>query len=160
MALIKPLVIINGLVQQLSAADTLDAAVSEVDVVSLTNNQGTAVVIGTPVYSNATGQYRSAQANASGTVQVIGLAKDVSVANAASGLVQTDGVMVATTTQWDAITGQTGGLTAGSPYFLSASTAGRLTVTAPSTVGQFVVRVGIALSATQMDITVQPPIGL
>lgn len=160
MALIKPLVIINGLVQQLSAADTLDAAVSEVDVVALTNNQGAAVVIGTPVYSNAAGQFRSGQANASGTIQLIGLAKDVSTAIAASGLVQTDGILVGTTVQWDAITGQTGGLTAGSPYYLSAATAGRLTVTAPSTIGQFVVRVGLALSSTQLDISIQPPIGL
>jgi hypothetical protein len=50
------------------------------------------------------------------------------------------------------VTGQVGGLTPNSTYYLSAATAGALTTTAPSTAGQFVYRVGKAISTTQMDI--------
>ena len=41
--------------------------------------------------------------------------------------------MVATTAQWDAVAGTTGGLAFGANYFLSAGTAGLLTATAPTT---------------------------
>lgn len=160
MALVKPLVIVNGFIQQLSSSDTLDANVSEVDVIGLSNNQGSAIVICSPVYISGAGQIKLGQANATGTIQLVGLAKDPSIANAANGFVQTDGSFAATTAQWDVVTGQTGGLTPGAVYFLSAATAGRLTTVAPNTVGQFVVRVGLAISTTQMDITIQPPIGL
>lgn len=156
----KPLVITDGQVEQLQAGDTLDAAVSEVDVVSKVNGNAGAIVIGTPVYVKADGEVDKAQANASGTVQITGLARDVSIAAAASGIIQTDGVLVATTAQWDAVTGGTGGLTAGSVYYLDAATPGMLTATAPTTAGQFVVRVGLALSAIDIDISVTPPIKL
>lgn len=156
----KPLVIINGVTQQLPAGDTLDASASEVDVVSLTNAAGSAAVIGIPVYISAANAFQPARANASGTCDVAGLVKDTSIAAGASGSVQTDGVFTASTAQWDAVTGGTGGLTPGAIYYLSAGTAGRLTATAPSSTGEFVSRVGKALSTTALEITIQPPIGL
>lgn len=158
MALRKPLVINAGQVEQIQAGDTLDAVVTEVDVVQLTNNNASAIVIGAPVYCESAGQVDLAKADASATVQALGLVKDTSITASASGNIQTDGVLAATTVQWDAVAGTTGGLTAGAIYYLSATTAGELTETAPSTVGQFVVRVGIALSTTEMEITFSPPI--
>lgn len=158
MALRKPLVIISGQVQQLSNADTLDAAVSEVDIVALTNANASAAVIGTPACVSAASSFNLARANASGTVEVIGLVKDTSVAASASGSIQTDGILTATTAQWDIITGGTGGLTAGSVYFLSSTTAGKLTLTAPTSSGEYVTRIGRALSTTQLDISITPPI--
>lgn len=158
MALRKPLVIISGQVQQLSSSDTLDAVVSEVDIVALTNANASAAVIGTPAYVSAAGSFNLARANASGTVEVLGLVKDTSVAAAASGSIQTDGILTATTAQWDIITGGTGGLTAGSVYFLSSTTAGKLTLTAPTSSGEYVTRIGRALSTTQLDISISPPI--
>lgn len=160
MASRKPLVIASGQIQQLQSGDTLDAVVTEVDVVSLTNNNVGAIVIGMPVYSDDANDVDKAQADAVATVEVVGLVQDVSIAAAASGFIQTDGVLTATTTQWDAVAGTTGGLTAGSIYYLDETTAGNLTETAPTTTGQFVLRVGKALSTTEMEISVSQPIKL
>jgi hypothetical protein len=160
MATKKPLVITNGQIEQLQAGDTLDAPVTEVDVVSKTNDNASAIVIGTPVYVKSNGNVDKAQANASGTVQVLGLVRDASIPSSTSGVIQTDGVLSATTEQWDAVTGDSGGLTPGAVYYLSASTAGQLTTNAPTTAGQFVVRIGLALSSTELDISIEPPIKL
>lgn len=154
----KPLVIIGGQVQQLPAGDTLDAATSEVDVVSLTNGSASPAPIGTVVYISAANTAQPARANASGTTEAFGFVRDTSIAASASGAIQTDGTLTATTTQWDAVTGQTGGLTSGAIYFLSATTAGRLTTTAPSASGEYVVRLGRAISTTALEISVEPPI--
>ena len=160
MASKKPLVITNGQIEQLQAGDTLNASVSEVDVVTKTNDNAGAIVIGTPVYVKANSNVDKARANAQGTVQLLGLVAEASVAAAASGIIQTDGVLAATTGQWDAVTGESGGLTPGAPYYLDAATAGLLTQTAPTTTAQFVVRVGLAISSTEMDITLTAPIKL
>lgn len=154
----KPLVIIDGQLQQLPAGDTLDAIANEVDAVPITNASASAIAIGTPVFISAANAIQPAQANASGTTEVLGLIRTASIAAAASGVAQTDGVLTATAAQWDAITGQTGGLTPGSIYFLSAATAGRLTRTAPTAIGSYVARIGRAISSIEFEITLQPPI--
>jgi hypothetical protein len=74
--------------------------------------------------------------------------------------VATDGVLSGTTAQWDAVTGQTGGLTAGVDYFLSAATAGRVTTTPPATAGQYNVYVGRAKSTTDMHLDIRVHIPL
>lgn len=160
MAARRPLVIIDGRVQQLPAGDSVDAAASEVDIIVLTNGGGVNAPIGSPGYISASGAFQLARANALGTVEVIGLVRDTAIAAAAVGNIQTDGGLVATTAQWDVITGQTGGLTAGSTYFLSSATAGKLTTTAPTTSGEFVVRVGQATSTTSLEISRYQPIQL
>jgi len=157
-ALRKPLVIISGQVQQLSSGDTLDASAAEVDVVVLTNGNASAIVIGSPVYSDAAGSVDLAQADASGTVEVLGFVKDTSISASASGSIQTDGILAATTAQWDIVTGDTGGLDAGAVYYLDPTTAGKLTATAPTTTSQYVVRVGKAISTTEMEISIEAPI--
>lgn len=154
MAAKKPLVITNGRIEQLQSGDTLDAAVSEVDVVSKTNANAGSIVIGQVVYIKTNGQVDLARANASGTMQVLGLVKDASIASAAAGIIQTDGVLAATTGQWDTVTGGSGGLTVGSTYYVSAATAGALTTTAPTAAGEFVQQVGIAISSTELEITI------
>jgi hypothetical protein len=154
MALRKPLVIISGQIQQLASADTLDALVSEKDMLSLTNGEATALVICTPVYVSGVNTCKKAQANAAGTVGVVGLAAVASTAAGASASVQSDGVLTATTAQWDAVAGTTGGLTFGTLFYLDPATTGKLTSTAPSTAGQYVAPVGRALSTTDMEITI------
>jgi hypothetical protein len=158
MASRKPLVIVDGQIQQLQSSDVLDASVSEVDVVAKQNDNLGSIVIGQPVYTKSNGNVDLAQADAGATVEVLGLVRDSSIAAAASGAIQTDGVLSATTGQWDTVTGETGGLTAGAVYYLDPSTPGTLTQTAPTTVGQFVVRVGRAISTTEMEISVSQPI--
>lgn len=154
----KPLVIISGLVQQLPTGDTLDAPVSEVDVIALTNGSSSAATIGTPVYISAANTFQPSRANAALTAKVLGLVRDASVAASSQGIVQTDGVLAATTAQWDAITGQTGGLTSGATYFLSAAVAGKLTTTAPTATNEYVLAVGEAISTTTLEIASQPRI--
>lgn len=50
------------------------------------------------------------------------------------------------------------GLDAGDHYFLSAAGAGAITTTAPSTPGQYVTRVGEAVSGSEIAIQLEPPI--
>ena len=123
---------------------------------SLTNNQGSTVVIGRVVYADTSGTFKLAQSNALATRKPLGLVADVSVANAASGNVVTAGVLTASTAQWDAITGQSGGLTTDAYYYLSGATAGALTTSPPAT--GWLVRVGKALSTTKMQVLNQSPI--
>lgn len=156
MATKKPLVLNNGQIEQLQAGDNL----SSKDLFDRLNNTGGALVKGTPVYVPLAGEVAKARANATGTKNVFGLVADASIADAASGGIQTDGVLTATTAEWDAVTGQSGGLTTDAVYFLSAATAGMLTTTAPTADGHFVCRVGLALSPTELEITFHAPIKL
>ena len=148
----KPLVLVAGEFTQLQTGDTLDVVVSASDEATLTNSSAGAIAIGTPVYISAANACQPSRANATGTAKVVGLVSATTIAAAATGTIRKDGTLTATTVQWDAITGQTGGLTAGGGYFLSEAIAGRLTTTAPAT--GWVVPVGVALSTTDFEIQV------
>jgi hypothetical protein len=91
---------------------------------------------------------------------VVGLVRETSITASESGNIQTDGVLTATTGQWDAVAGTTGGLSAVTVYYLSKATAGLMVSTAPTTAGEFCVRLGVALSTTEFSIKVAPPIKL
>lgn len=159
MAIKKPLVIgSDGLPQQLQSGDSIAVPTSGGESVQQTNANAGSIVIGCPVYTSAADAVNKAQANASGTSKVTGLVADTSIAASASGTIQTDGVLTATTTQWDAVAGTTGGLTAGTLYFLDPANAGKITATVPTTVGQYVVCVGKALSTTELLIHIAYPI--
>jgi hypothetical protein len=156
MGLKKPLVLTSGQIEQLQSTDYISA----LQIPQFTNGNAGSIVIGAPVYSSANNTVDKAKADAVGTANVIGLVYDASIAAAGSGGVLLDGVLTATTGQWDAVAGTTGGLTKDVIYYLSAGTAGLLTSTAPSSAGQFVVAVGIGLSTTDMKIEIQPRIKL
>jgi len=153
----KPLVIVNGQIQQIQAGDTLQG-ISNPAIVTLVNGNANAIVIGSPVYASAAGTVDLAQADDVNTSEVVGLVSDASVANGANGSIQTGGILTATTGQWDTITGETGGLVANTVYFLDPSAEGKLTVNAPTTDGHLVSRIGKGLSTTQLEIAIQPPI--
>lgn len=148
MAVQKPLVIVNGQIQQIPSGDTLSAAASEVDVVSKLNDNIGAITVGMPVYVKANGAVDKAAATASGTSKVLGLVQAASVSASASGFIQTDGIIASA--DWTDVVG-TATLTAGAKYFLS-ETAGMLTLTAPTSSGSFVMCVGIAISTTEFEI--------
>lgn len=154
MALLKPLVQIGGQVQQLPSTGTLDAPQSGGDVIVQTNDEVGAIVIGAPVYNDAVDGVKKARANAAGTTKVLGLVRETSIAGAGTGAIQISGVLTATTAQWDAVAGTTGGLAFGTKYYLSSAAAGLLTDTAPSTVGQYVAPIGIAISTTELNINI------
>ena len=158
MGLKKPLVINAGQIEQLQSGDTLDASCNEVDVVSMANGEESTITICQAVYVSDANEVGLGKADASGTAKLLGLVRATSIEAAASGSIQTDGILSATTGQWDAVTGDSGGLTANATYYLSAATAGGLTSTPPST--GFVVRVGLAISTTDMDISIENPIKL
>lgn len=125
-----------------------------------TNDNAGALVPGAPVYLKSNGNVDEAQANALATARVLGLATE-GIASAGSGAIQFSGKLQLTTGEWDAVTGETGGLTIGSIYYLDPSTPGMLTPNVPTTVGHEVAKVGIAIADDTMliDIT-RDPIGL
>lgn len=63
---------------------------------------------------------------------------------------QTTGLMSLNTGEWDVVTGGSGGLQLGTPYYLSTTTPGQITSTKPTASGTYVVQVGIASSDTDM----------
>lgn len=157
MALKKPLVLTSGKIEQLQSGDTLDVTVSTADEISLTNGGGSTASPGAIVYVSAANAFQLSRANASGTAKAIGLLT-ASTNAAASNPVRKDGTLVLTTGQWDTITGQTGGLTAGSDYYLSEATAGQMTTSAPST--GWVLKIGTAISTTDFEIQIGEAIRL
>lgn len=73
--------------------------------------------------------------------------------------IKNTGIVELTTAQWDALTGESGGLTVDERYYVSAATAGHLVGTPPSTTGTFQTLVGIALSTTQLLLQLSGSIG-
>jgi hypothetical protein len=133
-------------------------ASTEAVTTSLTNGEATNIVIGQAVYVSGANTAKKALANATGTKDVVGFVGSTTVAAAAAASVVTAGVVSATTGQWDAVTGSTGGLTTGAKYFLDNAVAGRITTTPPAS--GFICPVGIALSTTKLAMNVQTPIQL
>jgi len=70
--------------------------------------------------------------------------------------IQYEGVFEATTAEWDAVTGGSGGLIPGEPYYVS-DTTGRITGTAPNTSGHFITQIGISLSTTELLLQISAP---
>ncbi len=109
-----------------------------------------------PVYSSSGGVANKARANAQGTVAVFGLASEL-IAIGDDGSVKTVGPLTLTTAEWDALTGDVGGLIFGDWYYVSAAIAGHLVhdPNAPTGVGEFVVGLGQAISATTLNLNIQ-----
>jgi hypothetical protein len=156
MAIKKPIVLTNGELEQLQPGDRVQTVV----VFNRQNANTGNLVICTPIYASGAGQINKAQADSASTKNVLGLVADNDIAPSANGAVQSDGIFEATTTQWDAVTGDTDGLTVGSKYYLDDATAGQLTDTLPTTQGNYIVPIGIALSTTELEITIGPTIKL
>lgn len=121
------------------------------------NENAGSIVIGQPVYvkSGEADDVDLAQADDEATAMVAGLVYDTSISSGQPGDILTSGTLTATTGQWDAVTGQTGGLTPGATYYLDPSTAGRLTVTRPDDTGHFVTPVGLAFTSTDLLVRVR-----
>jgi hypothetical protein len=129
-------------------------------VVQISNGSVSPIVSGAPVYITGSGTVSAAQANSLGTSGVLGVTNGL-IAPAGTGGVVVTGPLVLTTAQWDAVvTGESGGLTAGTLYFLDPAAAGKLTATAPSTPGQVVTLIGRAIAPTTLIITMGVPIQL
>lgn len=64
--------------------------------------------------------------------------------------VQTTGVVTLAAGDWDAVTGDSGGLDSGAEYYLADGVFGQLTTVAPNASGTEVALVGVAQSATEL----------
>lgn len=133
------------------AGTTVQSPPSTLQVV--TNSQGTTISIAQIVYTDSTGA-KLARADADLTRRVIGFVYDASILSTGNGNIATAGSITALTSQWDAVTGNTGGLTPNATYWASTVTAGCITNVAPSTTG-WVQPVGVATSSTTMRIGTQ-----
>lgn len=122
------------------------------------NGEASAIAICRAVYSSGADAVKLANANSSATTNVVGLVSALSIASSATGAIAFAGVLTATAVQWDAVTGQSGGLTPGATYFLSNTTNGALTTTAPTS--GHVVPVGIAFGTTRMRLGFGPVVAL
>jgi hypothetical protein len=153
MTLREPLVIVNGQIQQLPSGDTVNGTVptAATNYFAATNNQGSTINICTAVYVDVADSVKLASANSATLSVFAGLVK-ANIGTGNTGNIQFGDIFTATTGQWDAVTGATGGLVAGTLYFLSPTASGNLTVTAPTTVNQYVVPVGRAINTTNMNI--------
>ena len=109
---------------------------------------------GMVVYVPSSGHADLAQADAAATARAVGLAT-ADVAALAAGNYVTEGIVEQA--DWTLVTGAAT-LTPGVYYYLSESAAGKLTTTAPTTISQYVVAIGRALSTTQLDVEISQPI--
>lgn len=160
MTIRSPLVLgADGLPQQLQSGDSISVASAQYSSRSVTNGESSAaIVIGAPVYATGADTVKRAQANAKSTSKLAGLGLDASTAAAGVGYIITGGILVATTAQWDAVAGTTGGLSFGTYYFVDPASAGKITSVVPVTVGQCVTLVGMAISTTELELQIQPPV--
>jgi hypothetical protein len=143
---------------QLTAASN---GVSPSVVTASNENAGTIKICQAVYQTTTTSGVNLAEANASSTSQVVGLVLSTTIATTASGTVLIAGPFTATTAQWDAVvTGESGGLTPGTTYWLDPATAGNLTATPPSTATQFDTYVGVAQSSTVIILGIAQPIGV
>ena len=91
-----------------------------------------------------------ARADFGATAFVVGLCVDDPISQDA--IIEDEGVVRLAGAQWDAVTGETGGLTIDERYYLSSTIAGHLTGIPPVAPGTFQTLVGIALSTTDLEL--------
>ena len=134
---------VEGMIRYNSESDSFEGYASNAwsgigggGTVDRINKVGHAFVIGDVLYLNGA-VYEKARADAANTAEVVGMVSRV---------IDVDNFEMT-------LSGEVGGLTglvAGEVYFLSAATAGLLTVTEPSVVGQVSLPVGVASSTTSL----------
>ena len=116
-----------------------------------------ALVAGQAVYINASSGHLGLATATDGTAsQCAGLAL---TGGAMSTAVTFSAATLLTLSDWTALIGASN-LASGSIYYIDPANPGGLTPIAPTTVGQWVVRIGVAVNTTTLDIAVQPAMGL
>jgi hypothetical protein len=149
MAVRKPLVIKNGQIQQLQAGDMLTGQNLSID---LTNSSGSVTVNKcTPVYIVSDGQFFTSINTSEAPHRAVGFAAET-IGPSTTGPVQLIGVLEATQAEWNTVTGGTGGLGPGLTYYIDTGSPNVLTSVPTSTDSQYVKKVGIAATDTQLII--------
>ena len=149
----KPLVIVSGQVRELESSESLNATVTAKEIIRLTADSNYTASVGEAVYIDGQGKAQPAKADAAASTYPVGFVRGAA-----------DGGTIAAGEILDIQTdGQAEGfsnLTAGQKLYLSPSSAGDVTATAPNTANQYVVPVGRAISATDILVEIGEPIKL
>ena len=130
-------------------AEIINAGGGAATTFSLINDD--ANIPGAPVYLKPNGHVGLAKADDESTTNVLGVIDT-------AGLVQVSSTLTLTTAQWDALTGQVGGLTVGKWYWLSDTVAGKLTDFEPEVLGHYRVALLYGLSTTEALVAINAPV--
>lgn len=153
----KPLVMIDGISGQLPVGDTLEATLTP-DAIELINTTGEDQPLGTPVVLKEPNEFALAQGTNRSKAEAIGLLQ-FPVSIGLTALIRPSGILAAPAENWQLVTEAEANLIPGAVYYL-AMVAGKITNTPPTGESGYLVRLGRALSTTQFQINVEPPIGL
>lgn len=150
MADYKPVVLVDGEFEVLQAGNTLIEPLNLSPYVFdyfLINDELTTINAGEAVYiSGSPARMKRAKADDINTANVVGILIQTTP-SLQTGVVRSFGVIAIPTIG-----------AAGLIIYLSPTTAGAITTTAPTTSNQFIVRLGISGSTTDFWINIQPPI--
>ena len=117
------------------------------------------LIPGSAVYVTNTTRLELAAATGLPAAKMVAIATTATLTGFAADA-QTQDVLTLTAGQWDAVTGDVGGLLAGETYYLGI-TPGSITTTAPVLPGSaYNTRVGVALTDTMLDIKIRAPMKL
>lgn len=119
------------------------------------NGDSVTLIPGTPVACPAERLVR-AHATSLTHASVVGIVATAGEPTIVTSIVRA-GPAVLTADQWDAVTGETGGLTAGAVYYLD-STQGRLTRTPMSVLGYSSTEVGRAANSSVLLVDISKPL--
>ncbi len=127
-----------------------------------TNGETSPLLKGTVVYIpwDDGEKCKRAIANAYETSCVIGMVADVIAPANGTTKVSSKGMVEKPAGEWAIVTGNPNGLEPGRDYFLRADMLGGITAVPPVDHGQYVVKVGKAVSPTLFDLNIEPPIQL
>lgn len=117
-----------------------------------TNDESLTIYKCQAVYVVGDRRMRLARANTLTSSYIIGLVADTTVGQGAVGSAILADVFEATTMQWDAVTGQAGGLVPDARYYLSLASYGGMSVNPPNS--GFFCEIGTALSPTIMNLRI------
>lgn len=157
----KPLIYQDHIQRQLPPGDFLDALASG-EAMELVNKTVQTQPVAFPcawTTAIAAGGFVAGRANALETSHIAGLLTAPTFPGS-SGVIQRSGRFEALIAEWNVITTEVNGLTPGATYFLSPAIAGRISKTPPDLIGEYVIRIGRAISQTVMILDISDPIGL
>ena len=152
------LVEVNQSITTVEIADTGQVGPRGEGLVSYTLEAADNINPGLALYITSSGKVTKALANAASTSFVAGLSL-VTINQGGACQYRMEGLVELT--DWtDATENSASILSAGSFYYVSSTDPGKITNTAPSGAGNFVVQVGFAQSTTKLNLQIQPPIKL
>ncbi len=114
------------------------------------NDEGTALVPGDIVYMKTDGTVALADADGATALRIpVGVVR-IGAADGLSVTVQYTGRLVLTLAEWDAVGLTSAGLVVGASYYLDDDNPGFLAATVPTSAGDTLFKVGVAISATTL----------